>query len=71
MKHDGGVWFAETVHEMSLYAEQDEFGLSLLLLEDEVDRRTFGSQREDDTYDRFVPPQQRREWRPPSVRRPD
>ena len=62
VKHDGGVWFAEPVHEMSLYAEQDEFGLSLLLLEDEVDWRTFGNEREDDTYDRFVPPAQRREW---------
>jgi len=62
MKHDGSVWFAEPVHEMSLYAEQYEFGLSLLLLEDDVDWRTFGSEREKDTYDRFVPPQQRREW---------
>jgi hypothetical protein len=60
--HEGDVWFAEPVREMSVYAEQYEFGLSLLLLEDDVDPRTFGSETEDDTYDRFVPPQQRREW---------
>ena len=62
MKHEGGVWFAKPVHEMSLYAEQYEFGLSVLLLEDDVEWRRPDSKSEDDTYDRFVPPELRREW---------
>jgi hypothetical protein len=50
--HDKDVWFREPVLETTLYA----FGLSLLILEDEVDWRAFDSDLEEDTFDRFEPP---------------
>ena len=60
--HDKGIWFNEPVREMTLFAEQYDFAISLLLLEDASLFRRLESEGEVDTYDRFVPPARRRSW---------
>jgi len=60
--HDGGVWFAEPVREMTILAEQYDFALSLLLLGDSAPFVSFESDPESDTYERMVPQERRREW---------
>lgn len=61
--HDKGVWFNEPVREMTLFAEQYDFSISLLLLEDAPRFQGLDDEATDqDSYDRFVPPARRREW---------
>lgn len=61
--HPKGVWLGEPVREMTLLAEQYDFSVSLLLLEDAPPFRLFNSGADElDTYDRFVPAPRRREW---------
>jgi hypothetical protein len=48
------------VRETSIFSEHYDFSLSLLLLEDEGPR--YSEEFEPVTYDRFVPPERRREW---------
>jgi IrrE N-terminal-like domain len=60
--HRPGVWLREPVHEMTILAEQYDFSLSLLLLEDERLPCLADAESETDTYDRFVPAARRREW---------
>ena len=61
MDHDAGVWLREPVREMTFLAEQYDFALSLLMLEDHVPDEFVDSDLERDTYDRmtFARP---REW---------
>ncbi|WP_439634800.1 ImmA/IrrE family metallo-endopeptidase [Glycocaulis sp.] len=63
VEHDAGVWLDEPVREMTIFAEQYEFVISLLMLED---HRPSGltdweEEPEQDTYDRLVN-RPRREW---------
>ena len=52
VRHGGGVWFAEPVHEMTIFAEQYDFVISLLLLESDFSTwQTEAS--EPDTFDRM------------------
>jgi hypothetical protein len=60
--HGPGVWFREPAREMTVVAEQYDFALSLLLLEDDAPWHDAGEQREGDVYDRFAPAPRRREW---------
>src|SRR5580658_1248297 len=60
--HDAGVWFREPVREMTVFAEQYDFAISLLLLDDAPPFRSFDGEPEADTYDRMVPGEGRREW---------
>ena len=60
--HSAGIWFNEPVREMTVVAEQYDFVISLLLLNDDAPRFFAGEDLERDTYDRFVPPVRRREW---------
>jgi hypothetical protein len=60
--HGEGVWFGEPVREMSIFAEQYDFAISLLLLEDSQPFVAFEAKPEPDTYDRMVPEDGRREW---------
>lgn len=60
--HARGVWLRESVHEATIFAEQYDFSLSLLLLEDGQPAYFEEAEAESDTYDRFVPPERRREW---------
>jgi hypothetical protein len=58
--HAPGVWMREPVREMTILAEQYDFSLSLLLLDDA--RPYFAdAEPEEDTYDRFVPAARRRD----------
>ncbi|MGH6866007.1 MAG: ImmA/IrrE family metallo-endopeptidase [Methyloceanibacter sp.] len=60
--HPAGVWLRESAKETTVFAEQYDFSLSLLLLEDA--RYVFHDEGEpdSDTYDRFVPAARRRDW---------
>lgn len=62
VEHGPGVWFREPVREMTIFAEQYDFALSLLLLEDQT--RSFGldSEADTDVFDRISPEPARREW---------
>jgi Zn-dependent peptidase ImmA (M78 family) len=62
LEHPRGVWLREPARELTVFAEQYDFALSLLLLDD--GRPTFfeEAEPEPDTYDRFAPPARRREW---------
>ena len=51
--HGPGIWLAEPVHEMTIFSEQYDFTISLLLLEDR-DRYIPIEQPEEDTFDRFI-----------------
>lgn len=48
-----GVWFREEVKEMTIFADQYEFAVSLLLLSNEVRTAWHDDEREPDTFDRF------------------
>jgi hypothetical protein len=62
MDHAHGVWFREPAREMTIFAEQYDFAISLLLLEDSVPFTELEEQTETDTYERLVPGERRREW---------
>lgn len=47
---------------MTVVAEQYDFALSLLLLDDDAPWPDAGEERGGDTYDQFVPAYRRREW---------
>src|SRR6516164_9230823 len=50
-----GVWFAEPVREMTIFAEQYDFAVTLLLLENEYRYAQLDREPEEDVYDRFAP----------------
>jgi hypothetical protein len=60
--HDRGVWFREPVREMTVFAEQYDFAISLLMLDDSRPFSSFESEAEPDAYDKMVPATRRREW---------
>lgn len=60
--HAAGAWFREPVREMTVFAEQYDFAISLLLLDDTAPFAGTEEEIEPDTYDRFVPAARRREW---------
>jgi hypothetical protein len=60
--HPQGVWLREPAREMAILAEQYDFSLSLLLLDDVRLSYFADAEPEEDTYDRFVPAARRREW---------
>jgi hypothetical protein len=47
-----GVWFREPVREMTIFAEQYDFAVTLLLLQNEV-RLFQEAEPEEDVFDRF------------------
>jgi hypothetical protein len=60
--HRQGVWLREPVREMTIVAEQYDFSLSLLLLDDICSTYFTESEPEEDVWNRFVPEARRREW---------
>jgi hypothetical protein len=60
--HGAGVWFREPVREMTVFAEQYDFGISLLLLDDARPFASFESEDEPDVFDKMMPQTDRREW---------
>ena len=52
--HRPGVWFPEEVREMTVFSEQYDFTITLLLLEDRGPYVQLDSDPEEDTYDRFL-----------------
>jgi hypothetical protein len=62
IEHGAGVWFREPVKEMTVVAEQYDFAVSILLLNDKPPAFELDEEREADVYDRFVPSATRREW---------
>lgn len=60
--HPPGVWFQEPVREIALVAEQYDFAMSLLLLDDEKAWFPSKDEEEFDTYDKMAPKVRRREW---------
>jgi hypothetical protein len=52
--HGPGVWFGEEVREMTIFSEQYDFTVSLLLLEDRARYIQLEPDPEEDTYDRFM-----------------
>ena len=52
--HEPGVWFGEEVREITIFSEQYDFTLSLLLLEDRDRYVQLEPDPEEDTYDRFM-----------------
>ena len=49
-----GVWFSEPVREMMIFAEQYDFAVTLLLLENRYGYTQLDSEPEEDVYDRFT-----------------
>jgi hypothetical protein len=49
-----GVWFAEPVREMTIFAEQYDFAVTLLLLENRDGYMHLHREPEEDVYDRFT-----------------
>lgn len=49
-----GVWFPEPVREMTIFAEQYDFAVTLLLLENLSGYVRFDDEPEEDVYDRFT-----------------
>jgi hypothetical protein len=47
-------WFGEEVREMTIFSEQYDFTVSLLLLEDPARYIQLEPDPEEDTYDRFM-----------------
>ena len=62
IEHGAGVWFKEPVREMTVFAEQYDFVISLLLLEDSVPTGYGESDEDADVYDLMVNRTDRREW---------
>lgn len=60
--HGSGVWLREPAREMTIFAEQYDYSLSLLLLDDGRPAYFQDEEAEPDTYDKFVPTERRREW---------
>lgn len=60
--HEPGVWFNEPVREMTVVAEQYDFVISLLLLNDDGKSWILDEESETDTYDRLTPTARRRDW---------
>ena len=60
--HGAGIWFRESVREMTIFAEQHDFALSLLILDDSAPYLSLEDEPEPDTYDKMMPEQRRREW---------
>lgn len=60
--HDAGVWFREPVREMTIFAEQYDFAVSLLLLEDQARFFHLDTESESDAFDHMSPARGRREW---------
>jgi len=52
--HGPGVWFGEEVREMTIFSEQYDFTITLLLLEDRDRYVRLDPDAEEDTYDRFM-----------------
>jgi IrrE N-terminal-like domain len=55
-----GVWFPEQVREMTVFADQYDFALTLLLLDDNYQPSWHDEPVFEDTYARFVPAQYKR-----------
>jgi hypothetical protein len=49
-----GTWLREEVREMTVFADQYDFVVTLLLLSSDVHYQQFDAEPEQDTYDRFV-----------------
>jgi IrrE N-terminal-like domain len=49
-----GVWFAEPVREMTIFAEQYDFAVTLLLLENRHSYVQLDAEPDEDVYDRFT-----------------
>lgn len=60
--HGAGVWFGEPVREMTIFAEQYDFAVSLLLLEDQTRRNRLDVEPEQDIFAKISPAPDRREW---------
>lgn len=60
--HAAGAWFREPAREMTVFAEQYDFAISLLLLDDAAPSISFEEEPEPDTYDRMAPADRRRDW---------
>jgi hypothetical protein len=54
IQHAPGVWFGEDVREMTIFSEQYDFIVTLLLLEDRDRYFPLKPDPEEDTYDRFT-----------------
>lgn len=52
--HKPGVWFGEEVREMTIFSEQYDFAITLLLLEDRNRHMPLEPEAQPDTYDRFM-----------------
>lgn len=62
VEHGAGVWLREPACEMTIFSEQYDFVISLLLLEDAWPFAVDEAEPEVDTYDKLAPPARRREW---------
>ncbi len=60
--HPAGIWFNEPVREMTVFAEQYDFAISLLTLDAAPPRSVTGDEVEPDLYDRLAALSPRREW---------
>ena len=62
VEHGPGVWFREPVREMTIFAEQYDFAISLLVLEDQGRPYGLEGEPEPDVFDRISVAPTRRDW---------
>ncbi len=62
IEHGAGVWLREPTRELTIFSEQYDFVISLLLLEDAPPFAIEEAEPEVDTYDKLAAPARRREW---------
>lgn len=54
ISHAPGVWLAESVHEMTVFSQQYDFAISLLMLENGSGYVQLDHEPEEDAFDRFA-----------------
>lgn len=60
--HDRGIWFREPVREMTVFAEQYDFAISLISLDDAEKFVAFDDDEVMDAYDQMMRRQSQRQW---------
>jgi len=62
VEHGPGVWLWEPVREMTIFTEQYDFAISLLLLDDAEWFEPLESGDDQDAYEKMAKAAQRRDW---------
>jgi hypothetical protein len=62
LDHGAGVWFREPVREMTIFAEQYDFAISLLVLDDERPYAAHDESNELNVFEKITSQNRKRDW---------